>query len=55
MLSGGLGYTAGTYEASFKEPDGKPADEKGNYVTAWRKQKDGTWKAIQDIWNADAK
>jgi uncharacterized protein (TIGR02246 family) len=54
-VSGDLGYTAGIYEASFKQPDGKPVDEKGKYVTAWKKQKDGTWKAIHDIWNADAK
>ncbi len=53
--SGDLGYTAGTYEASFKGPDGKQVSEKGKYVTAWRKQKDGTWKAIHDIWNTDAK
>ena len=54
-VSGGLGYTAGTYEASFKGPEGKQVDEKGKYVTAWKKQKDGTWKAVHDIWNADAK
>ena len=53
--SGDLGYTAGTYEASFKGPDGKQVSEKGKYVCTWRKQKDGTWKAIHDIWNADAK
>jgi uncharacterized protein (TIGR02246 family) len=53
--SGDLGYTTGTYEASFKGPDGKQVSEKGKYVCTWRKQKDGTWKAIHDIWNADAK
>ena len=53
--SGDLGYTAGTYEASFKGPDGKQVSEKGKYVSTWRKQKGGTWKAIHDIWNADAK
>ena len=53
--SGHLGYTAGTYEASFKGPDGKQVSEKGKYVCTWKKQKDGTWKAIHDIWNADAK
>ena len=53
--SGDLGFTAGTYEDSFKAPDGKQVSETGKYVTAWRKQKDGTWKAIHDIWNADAK
>ena len=29
--------------------------EKGKYVCTWRKEKDGTWKAIHDIWNTDAK
>ncbi len=53
--SGDLGYTAGTYEASFKGPDGKQVSEKGKYVCTWRKQKDGTWKAIHDIWNTDVK
>lgn len=53
--SGDLGFTAGTYEASFTAPDGKQTSETGKYVTVWGKQKDGTWKAIHDIWNANAK
>ena len=53
--SGDLGFTAGTYEDSFKGPDGKLVNEKGKYVCTWRKQKDGTWKAIHDIWNSDSK
>lgn len=53
--SGDLGYTAGTYEDSFKGPDGKQVSEKGKYVCTWRKQKDGTWKAIHDTWNYDSK
>ena len=53
--SGDLGFTAGTYEDSFKGPDGKLVQGKGKYLCTWRKQKDGTWKAIHDIWNTDAK
>jgi ketosteroid isomerase-like protein len=53
--SGDLGYTAGTYESSFKGPDGKMVSEKGKYLCSWRKQKDGTWKAVHDMWNSDAK
>ena len=53
--SGDFGYTAGAYEASFVGPDGKLVSEKGKYVCTWRKQKDGTWKAIHDIWNTDAR
>ncbi len=54
-VSGELGYTAGSYQDSFKGPDGTMVNEKGKYVCIWKKQGDGTWKAIQDIWNADAK
>ncbi|HET6936290.1 MAG TPA: DUF4440 domain-containing protein [Candidatus Angelobacter sp.] len=53
--SGDLGFTAGTYEDSFKGGDGKMVSEKGKYVCTWKKQKDGSWKAIHDIWNSDAK
>jgi uncharacterized protein (TIGR02246 family) len=54
-VSGDLGFTAGTYEDSYKGPDGKLVSEKGKYVCTWKKQKDGTWKAIHDIWNSDTK
>ncbi len=53
-VEGDIGYTTGTYEASFKV-DGKPMSEKGKYVCIWKKQKDGSWKAFHDIWNSDAK
>jgi len=54
-VTGNLGFTAGTYEDSFKGPDGKVVDEKGKYLCVWKKQGDGTWKAIHDMWNADSK
>ncbi len=54
-VAGDLGYTTGTYQDSFKGPDGKMVKETGKYVCVWKKQKDGTWKAVHDIWNADAK
>jgi ketosteroid isomerase-like protein len=52
-VDGGLGFTAGTYEDSYKGPDGKVVKETGKYVCTWAKQKDGSWKAAHDIWNAD--
>ncbi len=54
-VTGDLGYTAGTYEDSFKGPDGKTVNEKGKYLCVWKKQKDGTWKAIHDMWNTDSR
>ncbi len=53
--SGDLGFTDGTYEASYKGPYGKTVKEKGKYVFNWKMQADGNWKAIHDIWNTDAK
>jgi len=53
--AGDLGYTTANYEVTFTGPDGKPGKEVGKCVCIWKKQKDGSWKAIHDIWNADAK
>ena len=52
---GDFGYAAGTYEVSFKGPKGKMALQEGKYLRAWKKQGDGSWKAIHDMWNADAR
>ncbi len=54
-VTGDLGYTAGPYEASFKGPDGKTVNEKGKYLCVWKKQNDGTWKAVHDMWNTDSR
>jgi len=54
-VTGDLGYTAGTYEDSFKGPDGKTVNEKGKYLCVWKKMNDGTWKAIHDMWNTDSR
>jgi len=51
--SGDLGYTSGAYEMTFKDATGKPLSDKGKYVTVWKKQKDGAWKVLLDIFNTD--
>jgi len=53
--SGDIGFTAGTYEDSFRGPDGMMVTEKGKYLCLWAKQADGTWKAIHDMWNTDSR
>jgi uncharacterized protein (TIGR02246 family) len=48
--SGDLGYTAGTYKLTVTDPvTHKPINDHGNYVTTFRKQADGSWKAVADI------
>ena len=51
--SGDLAYVSGTYEETMTDASGKPAKEHGKYVEIFKKQADGTWKVIVDIWNSD--
>jgi ketosteroid isomerase-like protein len=46
--AGDLGYTIGRSLLKGKGPDGKPTERRGQYLTIWRKQADGSWKAIFD-------
>ena len=53
--SGDLGYTRGTYVLTATDPATKKAvTEKGRFVTIFRKEADGSWKAVQDINNPEA-
>jgi len=48
--SGDLGYTQGSYRMTMTNPaTHKPMDDHGSYVTTYRKQADGSWKAVADI------
>ena len=51
--SGDLGYQTGTYEFSETDASGKPATDKGKYLEVWKKQPDGSWKCIIDMFNSD--
>ena len=50
-----MAYTQGIYTMTYTEPrTGMTLIEKGKYVTVYKKQDDGSWKAVEDIDNADA-
>jgi uncharacterized protein (TIGR02246 family) len=51
--SGELAYTTGTYQMSYNGAAGKQVTDKGKYVTVWKKQGDGSWKVLADIFNSD--
>ena len=51
--SGDLGYVTGTYELTANDPGGKPLTDRGKFVEIWKKQADGKWKAVADIFNSD--
>lgn len=48
--SGDLATTKGSYTLTVTNPKTKkPIEDKGSYVTVFKKQADGSWKAIEDI------
>jgi len=48
--SGDLAYTRGTYTMTMTDAaTKKPTNDHGSYVTTYRKQADGSWKAVMDI------
>jgi ketosteroid isomerase-like protein len=51
--SADMGYSAGVYHFKFKDASGKDAQETGKFNETWKKQADGSWKCVVDIWNAD--
>jgi ketosteroid isomerase-like protein len=51
--AGDLAYTTGTYELTMNDASGKPVPDHGKYVEVWKKQTDGKWKVVTDIWNSD--
>ena len=51
--SGDLAYLVGTYELSSKDAQGKPVSDRGKIMEVFRKQADGTWKVVADMYNSD--
>ena len=51
VASGGdMAYTQGSYTITVTDPSTKkPINDKGSYVTVYRKQADSSWKAVSDI------
>jgi uncharacterized protein (TIGR02246 family) len=48
--SGDLATTTGSYNMTMTNPKTKkPVEDKGTYLTVYKKQADGSWKAIEDV------
>jgi len=55
VSSGGdLGYTEDVIELTMTGPDGTPMSETIRDVHVWRKEADGSWKIVIDIWSPEA-
>jgi ketosteroid isomerase-like protein len=51
--SGELGYVVGVYQVKAKDAQGNSSTESGKLVEVWKKQPDGKWKCVADIFNSD--
>lgn len=51
--SGDLGFTSGPYEFTYKDASGKTIFDKGKSLTIWKKQPNGSWKVLYDMFNSD--
>ncbi|MBZ5514181.1 MAG: SgcJ/EcaC family oxidoreductase [Acidobacteriia bacterium] len=51
--AGDLAYDVGTYQFAVNDAKGKPVSDRGKYVVVWKKQPDGKWKIVADIFNSD--
>ena len=49
---GDVGYTVGIVRITAPGPDGELATVEERDVHVWRKQADGAWKLVVDIWNS---
>jgi ketosteroid isomerase-like protein len=50
---GDLAYDRGTYSMTVTPAGASPIEDRGKYIAVWRKQADGSWKTLRDIWNSD--
>ncbi len=51
--AGDLAYATGTYEITVDASEDNPVSEIGKWVAVWKKQADGSWKCVADIFNSD--
>jgi ketosteroid isomerase-like protein len=48
---GGLAYMRSTNEFTVPGPDGTLVTLRGRAITVWRRDPDGEWRCVVDIWN----
>jgi ketosteroid isomerase-like protein len=51
--SGAIGYTQGPYNLAFADAKGNAIKDRGKYLAVWKKQSDGAWRVVADIFNSD--
>lgn len=52
--AGDLAYQVASFEVTVNDPKGRPVADRGKYVAVWKRQPDGSWRVITDIWNSNS-
>jgi uncharacterized protein (TIGR02246 family) len=50
---GNLAYVRGSYSLTITPPGAAPIPERGKFFYVTRKQTDGSWKVVRDMWNSN--
>ncbi len=50
--SGDLAYARGVYELTVTPAGGATISDNGKYIVVYRRQPDGTWRGVADIFNS---
>ena len=53
IVAGDYAIETATFEMTLQPKSGKPVHDRGKVLTVWKKQADGSYKAIRDIFNSD--
>jgi uncharacterized protein (TIGR02246 family) len=51
--SGDLAYRVGKYTLEIRPPTGEPMRDTGKTMEVYRRQADGSWKAVADMFSSD--
>jgi len=52
-VSGDLTYAIGKYQLTIKPASGAEIHDEGKYLLVYRRQPDGQWRAVADMFNSD--
>ena len=53
ITGGDLAIETGTYDQTLQPKSGKAIHDVGKYVVVWKKQSDGSWRIVREIYNTD--
>ena len=53
MVAGDMAIETGTFAWTLQIKAGGEVQDKGKYLTVWKRQPDGSWKILRDINNSD--